>query len=68
MAAVVTIEHCRRLGYCAQGMRAWFAERGLDWDTFRTAGLPADVIEATGDDMAKRAAALAREEGGEHGG
>lgn len=59
---IVTLEHCRRLGYCAKGMRAFFAERGMDWQTFMECGLPAEVIEATGDDMAIQAAALARNE------
>lgn len=60
--AIVTLEHCRRLRYCARGMRAFFARHGLDWTAFRARGLPADEIEATGDAMAIRAAALARED------
>lgn len=59
---LVTLEHCRRLGYCARGMRAFFARLGLDWDLFRSRGLPADEIEATQDAMAMAAARLAREE------
>lgn len=59
---IVTLAHCRALGYCARGMRDFFASAGLDWTAFRTEGLPADVIESTGDAMAQRAAALAREE------
>lgn len=59
---VVTLEHCRALGYCARGMRAFFAQHGLDWAAFRAAGLPASTIEATGDAMAQRAAALARQQ------
>jgi hypothetical protein len=59
--AIVTVEHCRALGYCARGMRAFFAQHGLDWQAFRAAGLPASTIEATGDAMAQRVAALARE-------
>jgi hypothetical protein len=59
-APLVTLEHCRALGYCAFGMRAFFRAHGLDWTTFRERGLPADVIAATGDAMAIRAAELAR--------
>ena len=59
-APVVTLAHCRSLGYCARGMRDFFARHGLDWQAFRERGLPADEIEATGDAMAARAAALAR--------
>lgn len=59
--AIVTIEHCRSIGYCARGMRSFFAHHGLDWQQFRERGLPAEQIEATGDAMAIRAAAVARE-------
>ncbi len=59
---IVTLAHCRALGYCARGMRTFFAQHGLDWQQFRERGMPADQIEATGDAMAQRAAALAREE------
>lgn len=60
--AIVTLQHCRALGYCARGMRAFFAHHGLDWQTFRERGLPADLIEATGDAMAQRVAALSRQQ------
>lgn len=60
--ATVTLEHCRRLGYCSRGLRAFFATHALDWQAFRENGLPAHTIEATGDAMAQRAAELARAE------
>lgn len=60
--ATVTLEHCRRLGYCSRGLRAFFARHSLDWSAFRDAGLPASTIEATGDAMAIEAARLARAE------
>lgn len=59
---IVTVEHCRALGYCARGMRAFFARYGLNWDAFRQGGAPASEIEATGDAMAMAAANLARED------
>lgn len=59
---VVTLAHCRALGYCARGMRAFFTRYGLDWDGFRERGASADEIEATGDSMAIAAAKLARDE------
>jgi len=62
--AIVTLAHCRQLGYCSRGLRAFFARHELDWPGFRHAGLPAEVIEATGDAMARRAAELARAERG----
>ncbi len=61
-APIVTLEHCRRLGYCSRGLRAFFARHRLDWDAFRASGLPAESIEATGDAMAIEAASLARSE------
>lgn len=59
---IVTLAHCRTLGYCARGLRAFFAQHGLSWDDFRNNGAPASTIEATGDGMAIAAASLAREE------
>jgi hypothetical protein len=60
---LVRLEHCigvdgRR--YCAPGLRAFFSRHGLDLRTFAREGLPASVIEATGDAMAQRAADIAR--------
>lgn len=63
MTPLVKLEHVRRLGYCSRGLRAFFTSRGLDWCEFKSNGLPADVVEATGDAMAIRAAELARSEG-----
>lgn len=60
--AIVTLEHARRLGYCARGMRDFAERAGLDWQAFRERGLPVGVLEATGDGMAIAAARLAREE------
>jgi hypothetical protein len=59
---LVTVRHIRAAGLCASGARAWFARYGLDWNTFLSPGLPAPVIEATGDALALRVAAIAREE------
>jgi hypothetical protein len=59
---IVTLEHCRRLEYCSRGLRAFFARHGLDLRDFAENGLPASVIEATGDSMAIAAAGLARTE------
>lgn len=58
--AIVRIEHCRQLRYCARGMRAFFERHGLDWQRFRAEGLPVEDFERTGDAMAIAAARLAR--------
>lgn len=58
---LVTLAHARSVAYCSRGMRAFFAQHGLDWTEFLRHGLPASVLEATGDAMAIRAAAVARD-------
>jgi len=50
------LEHARRLGYCARGMRRWFEGREYGWQAFITTGVPADWLRATGDAMAIRVA------------
>jgi hypothetical protein len=57
---VVTMQHCREVGYCARGVRAFFKLHGLDLAQFLSEGLPAEVIESTGDAMALAAAKRAR--------
>lgn len=57
---VVTLEDCRTLKYCASGIRAFFVRHALDWATFRRHGLPASVLDRTGDAMAIAAANVAR--------
>ena len=61
---VVKVEHCRRLGYCARGMREFFLLHGMDWSSFVRDGVPADALAATGDDMALAAVRLAEKEQG----
>ncbi len=51
---LVTLSDMRALKYCNRGARLWCARYGLDWDHFRKHGLPASVIEATGNAMAIR--------------
>lgn len=55
----ITLVHLRTIpgygpkpGFCAGGARAFFARHGLDWETFRHHGLPAEAFEATGDALA----------------
>ena len=45
---------------CSRGARAFFQRHGLDWEKFRHEGLPAEVIEATGDAMALQVVEVAR--------
>lgn len=69
MSVTVTLGHLHtvpawegRTGYCHKGARLWFARYGMNWEKFVRDGLPADVFEATGDAMAQRLVAWAREE------
>ena len=63
----VTVQHLHSVpnfnggaGFCARGGRLWASHHGLDWAEFVRDGLPADVLEATGDAMALRVVAHAR--------
>lgn len=58
----VTMAHLRRVHFCARGARAFCARYGLDWARFVREGLPVSELEATGDALATRVCALAREE------
>lgn len=58
----VQVRHMRALGFCLKGCRAFYAAHGLDWKACLREGTPAEQVEATGDAMAVRAAALARKE------
>lgn len=64
---LVTVQHLHSApnfnggaGFCARGVRLWAQQHGLDWAAFVRNGLPAEVLEATGDAMALRVAAHAR--------
>ena len=50
------LEHARRLGYCARGMRRWFEGRDRTWAEFVERGVPVAWLRATGDAMAMRVA------------
>lgn len=56
------LEHARRLGYCARGMRRWFEGREHTWQEFVELGVPAEWLIAQGDAMAEAVARLAIEE------
>ena len=58
----VTLRHMRMAGVCASGGRDWFRRSGLSWELFVREGLPASVIEATGDGIALSVVAQARQE------
>jgi hypothetical protein len=56
------LEHARKLGYCARGMRRWFEGREHCWQEFITTGVPVAWLRATGDEMAITVAEQAERE------
>lgn len=58
----VFIRHVRAARLCTKGGRAWFASYGLSWTNFLKEGIDIATLEATGDPLAARAIAKAREE------
>lgn len=56
---VVTHRHCREIGYCNRGLRAWFSREGLDWADFLKRGIAADRLRHCSNAMAERAIAHA---------
>lgn len=60
--AIVHMRHVREADLCAKGVRRWCLEQGINWPDFITNGTPADELEATGDPVAQRVAAIARKE------
>lgn len=57
---LIRMEHVRAAKMCSRGARAFFRRHDLDWDTFLSVGLPAEVILATGDAMAAQVVEVAR--------
>lgn len=62
---IVTIEHVVQAKLCTRGARQWFAHNNLDFRDFLTKGLPASVIEGTGDAFGIQVAKIARDEAAE---
>lgn len=50
------LEHARKLGYCARGMRRWFEGREYSWQEFITTGVPVVWLRAQDDAMANAVA------------
>jgi hypothetical protein len=63
----VTMRHVRAAKLCSRGARAWFKHYELDYNDFLTNGILAAKLEATGDPLALRAVAAAKEEAGTDG-
>lgn len=50
----VTIDDVIAAGHCARGARDWFRRHGLDFKAFCRDGAEAEVLLATGDDLARK--------------
>ncbi len=44
---IVTVQDCRKLGFCMKQVRPWFALQGLDFRGFIRNGIPARELRAT---------------------
>lgn len=58
----VMMRHLRAAKICSGGSREWFARHSLNWNQFLAEGVPAEILEATGDPFAIRAVEQARAE------
>lgn len=58
---IVTIDDVRAVTLCARGARNWFRANRLDFNLFLQEGLPASVLEATGDSLALKVVTYAKE-------
>lgn len=64
---IVRVKHVRAAMFCTRGMRDWLVLHGFDVTDFVKNGMPVEQMEATGDAMALRVAAVARKEAEEDG-
>ncbi len=60
--AIVSMRHIRAANLCAGGTRDWFRRQGFDWNDFLQNGITVEKMESTGDPLALRVTAIAREE------
>ncbi len=63
IATIKHVQEAKRLhgGYCTRGMGLWFERYGMNLREFLRNGYPAERLEATGDPLGQRVAAIARE-------
>lgn len=59
-SVIVTMRDVRGIKGCARGARLFCQTHGIDWTGFLENGVPAEVLDATGDHMALRLTAFAR--------
>jgi hypothetical protein len=60
---IITTKHCRLAGFCiVPGVRDFCARNSFDYKSFIKHGITADKVIATGDAMAAKVVAIARQE------
>lgn len=52
MTVLIGMADVRKQRWCAKGARDFCATHGIDWQQFRTTGVPAETMLATGNAMA----------------
>lgn len=52
MNILISMKDVRKMKWCAKGARDFCKRHGIDWEQFRTVGVPAETMLATGDSMA----------------
>lgn len=62
MTVIVRISHIRKADLCSNGARRWFKSYGFSWTDFLANGKSAVELEETGDPLALKVVAIAREE------
>ena len=62
---MVRMRHLRAAGMCNREPRKFAAMQGWSWNEFLERGLPAELLESTGDPLALRVAEIARREAAE---
>ena len=52
--SLVTIQDCRKVGFCTAGTREWFNSHGLDFRDFVRNGIPVETLAAFDDGLANK--------------
>ena len=61
MPLIITIKDVRKMGYCPRAVKQWIIKHGFSWQDFLKNGIEADLVESTGDAMAKSIVKVVRE-------
>lgn len=62
MTILIGMKDVRKMGWCAKGARDFCSANNIDWQTFRTTGVPAETMLATNNAMATKLVKAAEDE------